>query len=84
MVSVPTAENPATPSKAADVVAAAAVLLPVPLQSPEIVIVFDAPLATNDVKAVLTGKEKVEVMGRDGALLPPPPPQPERLTSSKV
>ena len=84
MVSVPTAENPVTPSKVAAVVAAEAVLVPDPPQSPEIVKVFDNPFAINVVYALLTGKDEVEVTGPDEELPPPPPPQAARVNDTAI
>ena len=77
------AENPATPSKVAAVVAGACALLPVPLQVPEIVKPFDSPFATNVLYALCKGKDRVEVIGPEGAEVPPPPPQPESAANSK-
>ena len=77
------AENPATPSKVAAVVAGACALLPVPLQVPEIVKLFERPFATVVLYPLCKGKDKVEVTGPEGvAAPPPPPPQPESPTNS--
>ena len=78
------AENPATPSKVAAVVAGACALLPVPLQVPEIVKLFESPFTTFVAAALCKGKDRVEVTVPEGAAAsPPPPPHPESPTSSK-
>jgi len=82
IVSELVAENPATPSKVAAIVAGAAALLPVPLQVPEIVKLFESPLATVVLYPLCKGNDKVELTGPEGAAAPPPP-QPEIPTNSK-
>ena len=82
IVIVLTAENPATPSKVAAVVAGAAVSLPVPLQVPETVPVFVYPFATSVLYAVCSGKDNVEATGPEGAVTPLPPLPPPHAVNS--
>ena len=63
--------------------AGAVMLLPVPLQLPEIEISFIDPLEIVEIKALLNGKDNVEAAGPVVEAVPPPPPHPVNRADAK-